>query len=72
MSNSNCLEGFRCPECGSYEPFDIEVNATITVYDNGHGDAEHTEWDENSSCICVECGRAGIVDDFTSDSEGQS
>ncbi|SNS00143.1 hypothetical protein SAMN04488503_2278 [Humidesulfovibrio mexicanus] len=72
MSNSNCLEGFRCPECGSYEPFDIEVKTTVTVYDNGSGDMEHAEWDDDSQCTCVECGHMGIVGAFTSDSESKS
>jgi hypothetical protein len=63
--NTNCLIGFRCPHCGSFEPFSIEVTTMLTVHDNGGGDTETLEWDDDSRCICIECGLAGTVATFT-------
>ena len=33
--NTNCLEGLRCPECGSYAPFGIGTFSSAVVYDDG-------------------------------------
>ena len=64
IQNRECLEGFRCPKCGSYEPFEIEVKTTVRVYDHGRGDMESAEWDDDSPCACCECGHRGVVGDF--------
>lgn len=69
MANSNCLEGMRCPKCGSEGPFRIEVRVMAMVHDDGtdllDGD---TEWDKDSSCVCGEskCEHFGTVEEFTS------
>ena len=69
-ANSNCLYGFRCPRCGSREPFNIEVTTTLTVYDDGGGDTENHEWDDDSFCQCIACGFVGAVSIFTAAVKG--
>jgi predicted nucleic-acid-binding Zn-ribbon protein len=66
VSNDNCLEGMRCPKCGSLEPFNIEVTKIVTVYDSGTEDSKYgdTEWTNDSYADCVSCGWTGIVDDL--------
>ena len=54
MTNTNCLEGILCPECGATEPFRIEIKpVTLT-----------TQWDDESYCKCVSCDCEGVVKDF--------
>lgn len=63
--NNNCLEGMRCPKCGSYGPFGIVGSTLFKVHDDGtdgHGDIE---WDGRSYCECMECQHSGTKDDFT-------
>jgi len=62
--NENCLEGMRCPECGSYEPFTIHVEAEALMYDNGYKDVCNLEWDDDSYCRCKACGFTGVVMNF--------
>lgn len=64
--NTNCLEGFQCPErkCKSFGPFRIEVKTMLTVEDDGGGDTENNEWEDDSHCECVQCGQSGTVADF--------
>lgn len=68
QANSNCLEGIRCPRCGSHEPFYIgPVEIVLRVHDDGTeptiapGDAE---WDDDTDIICEECRHSGIVSEF--------
>jgi hypothetical protein len=73
-SNSNCLTGFRCPECGSDGPFKIEAVAisrsrqtgSFTVWDNGTEDYADVQWHDDSYCQCVMCGDSGKVRNFQS------
>lgn len=65
MPNTNCLEGIRCPKCGSDKRFNIAVTVWAEFTDNGsetYGDNEH---DENSAIQCCECDHAATVYDFT-------
>lgn len=62
--NTNCLWGFQCPKCGSYEPFRIEITTMLTVHDNGTSDTENHEWSDTSYCECPKCERFGTVADF--------
>ncbi len=67
--NTNCLEGFRCPKCGSLEPFFIEAKVVVKVYDSGTEEQEgDTEWDNASYCRCGNCDIIGDVADFRSES----
>lgn len=63
--NENCLEGIRCPVCGNNSSFKIEARVTCAVTDDGSvvEDGDH-EWDDDSSCVCSNCGESGTVSDF--------
>lgn len=68
--NTNCLAGKRCPECGSYGPFNIQVTVMMEVSDDGTGDPTgDTEWDEQSPCECRECSHTATVAEFTEEEE---
>ena len=62
--NTNCLQGFRCPKCGSYEPFNILCEAQITMCDLGSGDIGDLEWGTQSDCECLKCRYNGTVANF--------
>jgi hypothetical protein len=62
--NVNCLEGMRCPECGSYEPFLIGIKTVGKVFDDGVSETFDNEWDDDSYCRCCECDHEGAVADF--------
>ncbi len=68
--NSGLLEGFACPECGSFEPFEIIERILIEVFDEGWGRDTALGWDADSCCRCGECGREGIVADFKAQEGG--
>jgi hypothetical protein len=62
--NTNCLEDMRCPSCGYYGPFNIEISVIARVSDEGtdvHGD-QH--WDNDSFCACCSCDHTGTVGEF--------
>jgi len=62
--NVNCLEGFKCPECGVLEPFYIEVITTVTMFDEGSDNHGDLTWEDDSYCVCSECEYEGKVKDF--------
>ena len=64
MPNTNCLDGMRCPKCGSEEPFRIAVQTIMTVYDTGTEEQEDTEWEDDSYCSCKKCEWEGTVLSF--------
>lgn len=66
MANENCLDGMQCPQCGSEEPFRIEVITQVTMYDEGSDPWEGGDqyWDKHSYCRCIACDRDGTVNDF--------
>lgn len=70
MSNDNCLAGMRCPECGSYEPFDIRAEVTVTMFDEGSDGDYGYEWNEESLCFCKKCDHGGWVADFREKDDG--
>jgi hypothetical protein len=63
--NDDFLDGKRCPECGSYGPFEIVVSRRVMLYDEGP-DAEDgtTEYDDDSPATCHACGHDGKFGDF--------
>lgn len=64
--NTNCLAGMRCPKCGSYGLFRIEVKTMTLFSDEGAlDDGGDNEWDEASYCKCDECDHAATVAAFT-------
>jgi hypothetical protein len=64
--NVNCLDGKRCPECGSYGPFEIAVSMRVLLYDDGTDSAEDsaTEYDNDAPAICCSCRHEGKFGDF--------
>lgn len=67
MANTNCLEGFQCPQCESYGPFRIEVTMTVLMYDEGSEDDDMScdqHWGSDSYCACHECHYHGTAKDF--------
>lgn len=66
MANKNCLEGFKCPKCGSEKQFLIEALATFDVTDDGavHTGEGEIRWDDRNYCECRGCSFNGTVKDF--------
>ena len=64
--NVNCLEGKRCPKCGSYGPFEVVVSMRILLHDNGTDNAEDgtTEYDDQAPTTCCACQYEGTFGDF--------
>lgn len=66
MANDNCLDGMRCPSCGSEEPFRIEVVRMIDVWDSGTEESKftNTEWGNDSYSECMTCDWTGQAKDL--------
>jgi hypothetical protein len=64
MTNTNCLEGIKCPACGNEDSFRITATSVFTVTDDGTDHYRDVEWDDDSSAECTECLRHGNVKDF--------
>ena len=64
--NVNCLDGKRCPTCGSYGPFEIVVSMRVLLYDNGSDDAEagSIEYDDDALAMCHACRYEGKFGNF--------
>lgn len=64
--NVNCLEGKRCPKCGSYGPFEVVVSMRVLLYDNGANGAEDatSEYGEEARTKCSSCRHEGQFGDF--------
>ena len=63
--NTNCLEGMKCPECGSFGPFAIAAMVIVEVHDDGSHEYGSNEWEDDSCCSCVDCSHVGTVGTFT-------
>jgi hypothetical protein len=59
--NVNCLEGRRCPQCGSFGPFEIRVSMRVLMFDSGsdHSKDCSLEYDEDAPAKCNNCNYAG-------------
>jgi hypothetical protein len=64
MTNTNCLEGIKCPACDNEGRFRIAGTAVFTVTDDGTEDHGDIEWDDGSYAECTGCGRHGTLKDF--------
>jgi hypothetical protein len=64
--NVNCLQGKRCPECGSFGPLEITVSMRLLLYDNGTDNAEDgaTEYGEDTPVTCCACQHEGTFGEF--------
>jgi hypothetical protein len=60
------LEGKRCPECGSYGPFEVLVSIRVLLRDSGIDDAEDgsTWYDDDAPTKCDSCRYEGKLGDF--------
>ena len=69
MTNTNCLEGIRCPKCAQEDRFMIAAKIIAEVTDDGADVASPMygngfEWDDDSYCRCPECDFEGKLKDF--------
>ena len=64
MTNENCLQGIRCPQCGQDGRFNITALITCMVTDNGSDPVGDHEWDDDSSAHCPDCGFDGKLKAF--------
>jgi hypothetical protein len=64
--NVNCLDGKRCPQCGSYGPLEVVVSMRVLLYDDGCDDARDgaIEYDDNAPAMCYTCRYSGKFGDF--------
>jgi len=64
--NVNCLDGKRCPRCGSHGPFEIVVSIRVLLYDDGTDDADDgsVENDDDAPAMCYECRHRGKFVEF--------
>ena len=63
--NNNCLEGIKCPKCGSEGPFIVEVRVQVLMHDEGSEDCNSdNHWDGNSYMRCYMCDADGLAKDF--------
>lgn len=57
----------KCPSCGSDDALDVCAKVWVRLCDDGtDADASHDgshEWDDDSPCMCNECGWEGTVKD---------
>ena len=59
--NENCLEGMRCPSCGSEGPFTIVVTALSEVSDDGTENFADVDWGDGSRIWCQDCEWNGVA-----------
>lgn len=62
--NHNCLDGMRCPECGSYGPVNIVAECIAEIFDSGVERTWDFGWSDQSVCTCSICGHHGQVKNF--------
>lgn len=61
---TNCLDGIRCPACGSTQRFKIVGSVVATMVDNGSDETESIEWGPVSAITCTNCQHTGTVAQF--------
>jgi hypothetical protein len=64
MTNTNCLENIKCPDCRNEKSFRIAGTTIFTVTDDGTEDYGDIEWDDDSYAECTACHRHGTLRDF--------
>lgn len=64
--NEGVLEGMKCPKCGSFGPFQIEITTVMIVNDEGVDEqCGDNEWNDESYCQCLDCDNSGTVATFS-------
>ncbi len=69
VPNTNCLEGIRCPRCGSTRKFEILAECVVVFVDNGSDEAGSFAWGDDASIECQNCHETGTVADFKAPEE---
>jgi hypothetical protein len=66
MTNENCLEGIRCPDCGNEDCMLIMTTVLAEVTDDGAdiADCSGMHWDGASMTRCPECDKEGLLRAF--------
>jgi hypothetical protein len=64
MTNDNCLEGIKCPQCGNEDRFFISCTTLAVVTDEGAQAYGDMEWGDESSAVCSEFQKTGPLRDF--------
>ena len=64
MTNTYCLEGIACPECGNDSRLYIEVKTLAVVSDDGAETFGDMEWGAGSYAECPECRHSGKLAAF--------
>lgn len=54
-TNTNCLQGLRCPGCGQFDEFLILGRAIFKVHDDGIEEYESVEWGCEDLVKCPKC-----------------
>jgi hypothetical protein len=62
--NINCLKDNRCPKCGSYGPFMVEVVGFAELTDDGYEDYLDMEEKDEARWSCAICNFEGMGEDF--------
>ncbi len=68
--NTNCLEGWQCPDCHSGGPFSVEATVQVLLYDDGtewSPSSGDTDYNTTSSATCEACGKAATVGYFSAE-----
>lgn len=68
MTNTNCLEGVACPQCGQEDAIDVVSTHWVQVTDDGTDFTAHDndeEYGDDSPALCPDCTYAGKWGDFT-------
>lgn len=63
MSVKSSFE-MACPKCGDDADLHVTFTGTCRLVGNGSEDCGDHEWDNDSLCLCGECGHELTVDDF--------
>jgi DNA-directed RNA polymerase subunit RPC12/RpoP len=63
MTNSKCLEGIACPQCGNDRMIYIEARTLAAVTDDGVKTFE-LEWNADSYAECPNCQHRGTLGEF--------
>lgn len=70
MTNTNCLENVRCPQCGYEDGVYITARVELHVIDDGIEDqGGDSDWDRDSPTRCGSCDHEGPLNDFCIDEQ---
>jgi DNA-directed RNA polymerase subunit RPC12/RpoP len=72
MTNSNCLAGIACPQCGNDFRIYIGVKTLAEVTDDGAETYGDMEWNSDSYAECPDCQHRGTLGEFRIDHATES